>query len=271
MTVEEFFELFLKELNQNTDLQFYYKFLGKSSSFNFRKAYFIQRLQYIADQIDKKDAVIWDCGCGYGTTCLFLAMNGYKTVGSTLEFYYNQIEKRKDFWGEYGDVSLFTANYENIFDNHPSNDSIDYVILQDTLHHLEPIQQALSILKNSLKKEGKILVSEVNGNNYFERTRFFIQRGNKRIIEIWDEKLQKNILLGNENIRSLKVWRDEFIKHDLVIHDNKVKYIRFYLPFNYNDNNINDIILKEQKIWKKHPFLKEYLFFGLNFVANKLK
>lgn len=268
MTVEEFFEIFLIELKDNPDLQDYYKFLGNSSSFDFRKAYFTQRLQYIANQIHEKDSAIWDCGCGFGTTCLFLAMNGYKTFGSTLEFYFKQIDKRKEFWSKYGDSSLFTASYENIFDNFPQKESLDYIILQDTLHHLEPIDDALKIFKTSLKNNGKMILIEENGNNLIQNTKLYLKRGNKKVISIWDEKLQKNILLGNENIRSLNKWNNIFKKHNFSILQTSIQYIRFYFPQFYN-NNIPEIIDKEQRLWNKNKFLKEYFFFGLNFVVIK--
>ena len=85
MTPEQFFELMLKELEVHTEMQPYYKFLGKKSSWHFRRNYFLQRLRYIQQHITdsaraNKDISIWDCGCGYGTTCLFLAMNGIKTI-----------------------------------------------------------------------------------------------------------------------------------------------------------------------------------------------
>ena len=42
--------------------------------------------------------------------------------------------------------------------------------------------------------------------------KLYKQRGSKRIIEIYDESLKKNILLGNENIRSLDTWQRAFQK-----------------------------------------------------------
>src|SRR5579883_2102294 len=96
MSPERFFELLLIELEQHKEMQPYYKFLGKRSSWHFRRNYFLQRLRYIQQHLltGNKDISIWDCGCGYGTTCLFLAMNGVKTFGTTLEFYYDSIQKR---------------------------------------------------------------------------------------------------------------------------------------------------------------------------------
>ncbi len=267
MTVELFFEIFLEELKDNSVLQTYYRFLSNPKSYNFRKAYFVQRLQYVYDQIQNKEAVIWDLGCGYGTTCLFLAMNGIKTKGTTIEFYYEQIEKRKAFWKKHGNVDLFEVDYENLFDNQPTPNSIDYIILQDTLHHLEPLSEAMQIIQYTLNTNGKILLIDENGNNIFQWFKLFLRRGNKRIIKIWDEKLKKHILLGNENIRSLKKWKLEASKNNLLIDENATNYIRFYPPFLFGE--IDKTIKSENKISKKCSFLKEYFFFGINFVMVK--
>jgi 2-polyprenyl-3-methyl-5-hydroxy-6-metoxy-1,4-benzoquinol methylase len=193
LTVDAFFELFMKELQETPAMREYYKFLNNKSSFEFRKAYFVQRLQYISDQIKDKNATIWDCGCGYGTTALFLAMNGFRVYGTTLEFYFDQIEKRKNYWKQYGDVDLFEVDYANVFDQTIKDNSFDYIILQDTLHHIEPLQDALEIFRNVLKITGQLIVAEENGNNIISNLRLFKQRGNKKIITIWDERLQKNI------------------------------------------------------------------------------
>ena len=140
MTVNDFFELFLKELQDTPAMRRYYKFLNDKTSFEFRKAYFVQRLQYISKQISNQDSTIWDCGCGYGTTALFLAMNGFRVYGTTLEFYFDQIEQRKNYWKQYGNADLFEVDYADVFDNNLNDSTFDYIILQDTLHHIEPLQ-----------------------------------------------------------------------------------------------------------------------------------
>jgi SAM-dependent methyltransferase len=268
MTVDDFFELFLKELMVTPAMQNYYKFLNNKTSFEFRKAYFIQRLQYVSDQITSKNAKIWDCGCGYGTTALFLAMNGFRVYGTTLEFYFDEIEKRKNYWKQFGDVDLFTIDYANVFDNHLIDNQFDYIILQDTLHHIEPLQDALKIFNNLLNSGGQLIVIEENGNNIVENLRLFRKRGNKRIITIWDERLQKNILLGNENVRSWEKWKQELICAGFSCESVEPEYIRFYYPFFYKKRTASTMIKKENKLQKNH-WLREYFFFGINFSINK--
>ncbi len=272
MSPEQFFELMLKELEVHTEMQPYYKFLGKQSSWHFRRNYFLERLRYIQKHIvdgGEKNLEIWDCGCGYGTTCLFLAMNGIKTYGTTLEFYFETVQKRKDYWSQYGDTSLFTCTYENLFDNQPAPNSYNWIIVQDTLHHLEPINDALQIFNKSLRKGGKILSVEENGNNIIQRIKLYKYRGNKRIITIWDERLQKDILIGNENIRSLANWRTLFEKNGFSIPDSMVQYVRYYLPFQYRSADPEKLLQKEREIQAAKGFRREYFFFGLNFIAEK--
>ena len=270
MTVEQFFELFLKELEDAPAMRGYYKFLNNRSSFEFRKAYFIQRLQYVADQITEKNAAIWDCGCGFGTTALFLAMNGFRVYGTTLEFYFEEIEKRKKYWSQYGNSELFEIDYANVFDNKLSENQFDNIILQDTLHHIEPLQDALKIFKNILKPDGQLIVIEENGNNFVENLILYKQRGNKRIITIWDEKLQKKILFGNENIRSWKKWKQEFESAGFLCENVEPEYIRFYLPFCYGNRSAYEMIDKENILQKKCR-LREYFFFGINFLIKNNK
>lgn len=274
MSPEQFFELLLKELEVHTEMQPYYKFLGKQSSWHFRRNYFLQRLRYIHKYLVEgkakgKELSIWDCGCGYGTTCLYLAMNGIATHGTTLEFYYETVEKRKKYWGQFGDTSLFTCTYENLFDNRPAPASYDWIIVQDTLHHLEPINDALQIFKDSLRPGGKVLSIEENGNNIIQRAKLYKYRGNKRIITIWDEKLQKDILIGNENIRSLEKWEHLFVANGFGIKGDSVQYVRYYLPIQYRFSDPETLLRKEHEIQSTPNFRREYFFFGLNFVAEK--
>ncbi len=270
MSPEQFFELLVKELEIHTEMQPYYKFLGDASSWHFRRNYFLQRLHYIDKHIVQSGAThILDVGCGYGTTCLYLAMNGIKTHGTTLEFYYDTIQKRKDYWSQYGDTSLFSCSYENLFDSPPPANTYNLIIVQDTLHHLEPINDALKIFNNCLRKGGKVLAIEENGSNIIQRAKLYKYRGNKRIITIWDEKLQKDILIGNENIRSLKSWTSLFNTNGFNIVEDSILYIRYYLPFQYKSADANALMQRELAIQTKRDFRTEYFFFGLNFIAEK--
>jgi SAM-dependent methyltransferase len=269
MTVSAFFDLFLDELRGNPQLTSYYKMLANPASFEFRKAYVVQRLHYILAHLPSKDVAIWDCGCGYGTTAIFLALNGYKVHGTTLEFYYAHLPERLRYWAQFGDVSGFTYSYENLFDSPPPAASYDHIIIQDTLHHLEPLQDALAIFHRTLRPGGSLVVVEENGGNVVQNLKLYLRRGNKRIIEIYDETLKKNITIGNENIRNLATWRRELARQGLAIAPGEVQYIRLFPPFMFKNNNAPALLAREDAIWRRNPLLKENLYFGLNFTASK--
>lgn len=272
MSPEQFFTIFLDELRGLPELSHYYKFHQSGRSFEFRKNYFIQRLEYIARQVDAflkhspGPVSIWDCGCGYGTTCLFLAMNGIQTYGSTLEFYYAFIQKRKQFWSTYGNSDLFHVGYEDIYTHHPAERSVDLVIVQDTLHHLEPIGEALQIFRKVLTPGGLLIGIEENGDNIIQNLKLYKQRGNRRIITFWDEQLQKTITMGNENIRGLDQWNALFRENGMLIDESQTQYIRLLPPFLYGGKPAAAIALREQQL--ATAFLKRYFFFGINFIAR---
>jgi 2-polyprenyl-3-methyl-5-hydroxy-6-metoxy-1,4-benzoquinol methylase len=267
MNTERFFELFFKELQANKNLYPYYKLTeGKLNHQAFRKSYFLKRLSFIDKNIDKTKAnKIFDCGCGYGTTAIFLAMQGISTYGVTLEFYYKELENRRKYWGEYGDTSLFECKYDNLFDLKLPENSFDYIILQDTLHHLEPVKDSLELFYKLLKPKGKIILVEVNGNCLPETFKFFLQRGNKRVIEYYDEVLGKSLQMGNENIRSQKAWKKLFEASGFHANEDKTEYIRLFPPFFYNSSNSSKLIQRESSLAKSYPMLREYFFFWFKY------
>jgi len=268
MNTQEFFNLLQEEIKTDSELKKYYNLSDNQRLFEFRKAYFCQRMEYLINQISNPNAFIWDCGCGFGTISFFLAMNGIKSHGTTIgDHYFNGIKRRINFWNKYGDTSLFTYSYENLFDISPTPNTYNYIILQDTLHHLEPIQEVFDIFHKALKSEGKIILLEANGSNIIHRIKLYCQRGNKKIIEKYDEYLGKNLLYGNENYRSIEKWKKELQNGGFSI--DQTQYIKFLLPFFYTGKNTDNLIKLEQKLSKDSPFLRKYFFFGLNFVAVK--
>ena len=269
LEIEVFFDLLLNEIKLNDDLSQYYKFHASDRRFKFRKAYFVQRLQYIVDHMPKSKAVkVFDLGCGYGTTALFLALNGYRVKGITLEFYFKTIKKRMAYWRAFGDVSGFTYEYRNILDG-IHDDAYDVIIAQDTLHHLEPIDQALKKIHQALKSDGILIAVEENGSNVVQNLKLIKQRGFKKVKTIYDEVLEKDILIGDENIRSLSVGNALLSKNNMSLNHDSLNYIRFFYPITYKDKPIEEVFRMEQRIQYKSSMLKKWFFFGLNFVAQK--
>lgn len=274
MSVEQFFEIFLEELKTRDKLREYYKFHDDPAKLAFRKAYFCQRLQYVLDQIlespNPRILNIWDCGCGYATTQIFLAMNGIPSRGTTLEFYFKEIPSRLEYWSKYGETSLVHASYEDVFSTEVKPASEDIIIVQDTLHHLEPLQDSLAIFHKTLRLGGKLIAIEENGNNLIQRIKLYRQRGNDRIIDYYDEGLGRMVTMGNENIRPYQLWRSEFIKAGFEMEEDKLNYVRLFPPALFQRKKSEEVTKQEQMLWQRYGALREYFFFGVNFVARKV-
>jgi len=271
MTTDNFIQLFLQELNENQHLYPYYKLnCGSSAQKEFRKAYFLQRLHFIEKQVEKEENVaVLDCGCGYGTTAFFLGLNGIHVIGTTLEFYYEQIDNRKKYWRNFGNIDHVTFEYQNILESNFKENSFDYIILQDTLHHIEPVKDAIRIFFTLLKKGGKLILAEENGACWAKQAILFAKRRNKRIIEYYDTKLQKTILFGNENIRCVQEWVKLFEDEGFKNISQETNYIRYCFPNAYKNKKMEEVVCKEQKIAQKYAWLRKRFFFGINMVFIK--
>ncbi len=268
MTLDRFFELFEEELRLFPQLTDYHRFINNPKLYLFRKSYLVQRYEFMLRHISNPPSHILDLGCGYGTTSILLALQGHQLHGITLEYYYDQIEKRLDYWSAFGDISSLKFEYFDFFDL-PEEEQYDYILSIDTLHHIEPFRDAAQKLHRLLKPSGKLIVSEENGNNIIARMKHFRERGFRRIAKYYDEKLQKEIVFGNENTRSLSAWKKEFSGTQFRCIEDSVEYIRFYMPGKYRRMDTEKIIDSENKLWKKSPLLREYFFFGFNFVMQK--
>ncbi len=269
MGITEFFGLFIRELEQNQELHGYYKLLGKPSRFLWRKAYLEQRLKFVHDHLGKPGKAIWDAGCGYGTTAIFAALNGHRVTGSTLEFYYNQINRRLDYWSRFGDLSGLKIAYENVFDRPLPASSVDIVIVQDTLHHLEPIDDACSIFNEALKPGGRIVVSEENGLNPFINFKNVRTRGFNRVGEMYDEKLGRKILFGNENARSLSAWKKILTRAGFTLVEPETRFVRVLPPFVFTEEKYMHILEEEYAMGSKNNLFTNLFFFGVNFTGVK--
>jgi hypothetical protein len=86
MTAEEFLNLYLPELGNISNHRNYNKFLNKkkNSILEFHINYFLQRLNFINNNINSQHCPILDCSCGFVTTAIFLGLNGHEVFGNKM-------------------------------------------------------------------------------------------------------------------------------------------------------------------------------------------
>lgn len=270
MNAEEFFDLFIVELSLNSELAYHSKFVKKSTEarFKFRKNYFLERLEFLTENIDHISAAIWDCGCGFGTESFFLALNGHKVYANTLEFYYDYIPARIKYWEKFGNLDNLVFEYKDILEVDLAN-KFDYVFAKDTLHHLEPIEEGLQAISKSLKPGGKLIGVEENGSSIPVKFRNYLLRRNRKIIEVFDERLGRKYLVGNENARCVDLWIALMNTYGLIINLKSIEYTRIFTPLFYNFLKMETINKLEKEIWRRNEFLSNNFYFGLNFIAIK--
>ncbi|MBN1157906.1 MAG: methyltransferase domain-containing protein [Bacteroidales bacterium] len=269
MELSRFIHLLLMELQENKGLHSYYKPADRTRSYLFRRAYIEQRLMYIRDHIPESPCSIWDAGCGFGTAGIFLALNGYKVYGNTLEYYYDLIQRRTEYWKQFGDLSNLTIRYENLYDMPDNPEAYDVILLQDTLHHLEPVNEAAGIFYRNLKPGGRLLVVEENGSSIFIILKNFLKRGFRTTVRYYDERLGKTILMGNENSRGIREWQELFQGVGFSRGNDEVDYIRLFPPFMFNTRHYAKRLRQEREIIRKNMSIMRFICFGINFVLTK--
>ena len=116
---------------------------------------------------------------------------------------------------------------------------------------------------------GKLIAIEENGNNIIQRLKLYKQRGNNRIIDYYDEGLGRTVTMGNENIRPYAKWRSEFVKAGFEMEEDKLNYVRLFPPRLFQRKQPKTVVKREQELWQRYGLLREYFFFGVNFVARK--
>jgi SAM-dependent methyltransferase len=269
MNVSDFLDLFIRELSLNKKLNEYYRLNCGDGRFLFRKAYIEQRLEYLNRHLPAEPCKIWDAGCGFATASIFMALKGHIVRGTTLEYYYNEINSRLEYWSPYEGIKNLSVEYEDIFSSSRKKGEYDIILLQDTLHHLEPVNEAAFIFRDALKKGGKLIVIEENGDGIFIRGKNLLSRGLSRISEYYDEVLGRSVILANEQARSIAEWEGIFRNAGFNDGISDPEYIRILPPVVFSYANYSKTLGKERELAESSGLLRQYFFFGINFTVRK--
>ena len=269
MDVPTFMSLFDKELEINRQLHSYYRLGSDRKRYWFRKAYFEQRLQYVADHTTGTGLHIWDAGCGYGTSSIFLALNGHRVYGNTLEYYSDVFRDRLEYWGQHGDLESLEMKHENVFHHAPPGRTYDVILVQDTLHHLEPVHEALVLFYRLLRSGGKLIVVEENGSSLFIRAKNLRIRGFKRKGICHDARTGESIPFGIENAMGMKAWFILLESAGFNCESPDLEFIRLFPPFLIRQDNYQRILQLERKIGRNYRVIRKFFYFGMNFTVTR--
>lgn len=261
ISAEDFFEDLLNDIETFDSLKEYYGFMNGSRSLRVYRERFITRMNYCLMNLEGK---VLDVGCGFGTTMIFLALNGFSVSGITLEFYHPVLLERLDKYKSRftGDVSF---KHSDFFEEDLSG--FDCILLQDTLHHLEPMGSVASKISQFCAQGRLVVCLEENGGSLLKNARLFLKRGSEKIIKFTDSHTGKTILLGNENVRSLKRWRCIFEQVGLELVDVKFHASPIGFFFDWAGLRIRDPSFRSHSSFTQ-PF---FVCFVLRMNTNPIK
>jgi 2-polyprenyl-3-methyl-5-hydroxy-6-metoxy-1,4-benzoquinol methylase len=269
----KYYELWMnhlyKMLNNESKLVFSKYYHNYVDSFNEFLCYVInQRLLELHDKLENETGLnILDIGAGTGSESIFMALHGHHVTGIDINRQRLKVAKeRKKIAEEYWNKKLLCEfREENLLDHKPEN-LYDLIWMEETFHHLEPREKILVRLSELLKKDGCVIMTEINGYNPLNQIKFFVKRGFKTVkvknININGEN--KKIIYGNERIlfpRKLSILMRQkgFV-------NTRYRYFRVFTVAFSRWLGIRHTI-KFEKILSNLPLV--FLFVHYNFVAEK--
>lgn len=153
-----------------------------------------------------KNKKILDLGCGTGRWGLQLAKNAKEVVGIDISKHSIQVANRT---AKKNGIANFTG-VVNDFKSADFEDEFDIVVATNLIHHADNIEEILDSVHKSLKKNGRLVIFEINSLNplYYP---FFILIGQLRshlTLEYWRSNIfSLKRLLTSNRFRVAKVYR----------------------------------------------------------------
>ncbi len=164
--------------------RYYYSYLDNFDKI-MSKNYLEQSKEIIEIILKKKNLKVLDIGCGCGTESIWFAINNADVTGLELNKERLEVanERKRNFEKQF-EVKI-KANFvlADIFDyvEKMKEEYFDIIWMEQTYHHVEPRSKLALVLRNLLKKDGFVIISESNGLNPFLQLTLLKQRGLKTI------------------------------------------------------------------------------------------
>jgi len=128
---------------------------------------------------------VLDIGCNAGANLIYLK-NNFDTVGDTMGLDYNA-EAIQEAQKHLSEARVCNFNDLKELENLLKNKQFDTIIVADVLEHLLYPAEVVEILTNTLKPNGKIIVSLPNTGYYTTLFYFFTRKWPKNTRGIYDK------------------------------------------------------------------------------------
>ncbi|MCB9455385.1 MAG: class I SAM-dependent methyltransferase [Anaerolineaceae bacterium] len=264
----------LRSLHDDT-VNTYYRSLFTTTSdrnLNFKALFFAMRLQpvltYIAafQQTHNRPPQILDIGCGFGLESILLVHSGAQVHGlDGSDAKIAGAEKlRAAYEAAFANQLKLTYQVSNLFQFHPER-QFDAVYSSATLHHIEPISEAILTIADFLAPGGTFFLSDENGYSPAQQVAVQKRIGWTSSRKYWqtNHETGEKFLYGNENIRAPFQWIRHVRKAGM--HPETIKYCRFLPPVNWP---IDRLVRAERRL-RRIPLVTQLWAIGFLLTSRK--
>jgi 2-polyprenyl-3-methyl-5-hydroxy-6-metoxy-1,4-benzoquinol methylase len=244
----------------------------KTRAIEFRALFFALRIQpvltYVEDfvKINGRSPHILDLGCGFGMESLLICHAGAKVHAIDVSREKIALAPRllRVYQINHGVKLDISFEFVNLF-RFSTVQQYDAVYSSATLHHIEPVAEAMRVIAGLIKSGGKFFLSDENGANIIQQLAIQKQLGwiAPRVVWQADPETGKMQLYGNENIRPGFLWA-RFLRNACLI-PRSIKYCRFFPPLPVSIERL----VKWERMLRSIPILTELSAIGFLLTADR--
>jgi 2-polyprenyl-3-methyl-5-hydroxy-6-metoxy-1,4-benzoquinol methylase len=253
----KFHHLLRKEVlsSQEDKIKKYYRnILNNPKKYYFYSFGWSKRVEYLTKNIENKNSVLLDAGCGLGTESIYFASLGMKVVSIDLNDSFIELaKKRKEYYekklNENLDIDFYATN---IFDI--KNKKFDVIWLSEAISHIFPPEEFLKKSHSLLNPKGAIFISDTNSLNPIvqahtaKQTKKVFRKNVIRQHPITGKLVEE----ANENL--LNPFKISFLLKNIGYKDVSYEYSMFLPPvFLKNSNAVKKAFTLEKNINKYFP------------------
>lgn len=262
-----------KEIYSQSLTHYYRKLIRASESvLRFRAVFFAMRLQpvltYVSQFVDTHHRApnILDLGCRFGLETILIGRSGACVHGidpernaileaAVLKTHYEK-QERVELDVRYEKANLFSFNPPETY---------DAIYSSATMHHIEPMGQAMPLVAKLIKPGGYFFLSDENGLSPAQQLIVQKRIGWMRSRKLWltDSETGQPFLYGNENIRPPFRWAH--LMKQAGLQPVSLKYCRFLPPIDWSVERL----VKFERVCRNIPLITQLNAIGFLMIARQ--